>query len=232
MKKNIIFLTVTCAILLSLSACNPEKPTAPDSDVTSITTSTVSTAAETTTTPAEEELKLNQDLISDYGLNYAEIKEKRGGLIDVFTAGGGVVYVFEDGYGDYGWSEIEIADWENAYLIQSNKHEDKNLEDMPLPKPTAPCKYISDVDVEKLFVGIELPATISDIKKLSELKYSGFEIGGLSGNYTAVFSYEDDIKIVIGTNHVTKDKGDDIVEDDILIDKDAHITLFDNNKDN
>lgn len=232
MKSKIISLAVAGVFLLSLSAC--DSPTGNPSSEQQSTTTTQSTMAETTTTTIEDEVpKLNLDSISDYGLTYTEIEEKRGKLIDVDTSGGGMYYVFENGYGNYEWGMHDIDNIDAISNIREDENGNRNLDDVPLPMPDVACKHISYIPIERLLLGIKFPATISDIKRISELKYHGFGIEGPNSDYILGFSYEDNIRVSIGTNHIKLGSSPDTIdEEDILIDKDAYVVMFDYNKDN
>lgn len=228
MKSKIIFLAVAGTFLFALSACDSTTGN-PSSEQS--TTTTQSTMAETTTTTAEDEHKLNLDVISDYGLTYSEIEEKRGKLIDVDTSGGGVYYIFENGYGNYEWGMHDIDNIDAISNIKPDENGNMNLDNVPLPMPDVACKHIDDISIERLLLGIEFPATISDMKEFTELKYHGFDVGGMKSDYVLEFSYEDNIKILIRTDHINQDNNTDDTEDNILIDKDASVVMFDHNKD-
>jgi len=52
-------------------------------------------------TPSPEKLDLNQDLVTDIGLTFEEMKAKHGDVVDYQVLNGGAHYKFENGYGFY-----------------------------------------------------------------------------------------------------------------------------------
>ena len=119
MKRNLLknlsltfALTLTLAFILSLAGCNntdltddstpATESTAPDTtDVSSSDATDEPASSDTTEDPEPEKLDLNQDLVSDIGLTFEEMKEKHGEVVDYQVLNGGSHYKFENGYGFY-----------------------------------------------------------------------------------------------------------------------------------
>jgi len=162
------------------------------------TTPTVSETESQIETSSESvgEKKLNLDLLSDIGLTYEEIREKRGVQLWAFVESGGVIYGFEHGYGGYGWGFDDLdygrellsgesfpLPWsdENGYLIN---------EKAPLPKNQIKCGFMWYVQAKDLFIGLDQPATTSEIEEIYSVEHFKPEDAEIYG-YGTNFTYED-----------------------------------------
>ncbi len=99
-SKRILTSALALGMCIGMTACGEDKTTdETTTETTAVTTTASETAAETTvetTAPETEEEKIgiNQDLVSEYGLTFAEIKAKHGNIIDIATPYGGWFFKF------------------------------------------------------------------------------------------------------------------------------------------
>ena len=84
MKTRLISAILACIMIVSLTACANEGPGKTPDESTKDTTeaqTTENVTTEETTEPAAE-LAFNDDLLSDIGLTYPQLVEKRGEKVD------------------------------------------------------------------------------------------------------------------------------------------------------
>ena len=180
MKTKLISMLLAGIMLVSLAACandndkpgsTPEESTKETDVQTTENVTTEDTTEEDSTEPTAE-LAFNEDLLSDIGLTYSELVEKRGEKVDAnFITkidGGGLEYTFEHGQGVYAWGyddldyerEIEPGEAIPFSEIDTNVH---------LPKSEAPCRFIL-TEAKDLFVNASFPMNVSDIKNIDGIE--------------------------------------------------------------
>ena len=181
MKTKLISMLLACIMLASLTACaddndkpgsTPEESTKEtDVQTTEDVTTEENTTEEDTTEPTAE-LAFNKDLLSDIGLTYSELVNKRGekARANFITKidGGGLEYTFEHGQGVYAWGyddldygrEIMSGEAVPFSEIDANVH---------LPKSDAPCRFIL-TEAKDLFLNASFPMNVSDIKNIDGIE--------------------------------------------------------------
>ena len=181
MKTRLISAILACIMIVSLTACANEGPGKTPDESTKDTTeaqTTENVTTEETTEPAAE-LAFNEDLLSDLGMTYPNIANKRGELIDFGMPSGGVAYIFENGFG-YIWGTDDI-DWDPEL---------KNGDPYPVP-PQVECSAIITSSADNLFLGLTDSLHISDIEEIYGISHIETGESGEFGNFCSVFSYED-----------------------------------------
>ncbi len=229
MKTKLISMLLACIMLMSLAACandtdkpgsTPEESTKEtDVQTTENDTTEEDTTEENTTEPTAE-LAFNEDLLSDIGLTYSELVEKRGEKVDaVRVSGGGIGFYFKNGYsGSYAW-DIGDLDYgreltrEDGYPIPKDENGRLIAEKVQLPKQDIPCLSISWIDAKDVFCNTSFPFDITDIEKIEGVKDCIYAQEGLYLNYCSGFSYND-FRFII--EHNDKEK----------IDSDAKIDVY------
>ncbi len=180
-------------IPLDLSSANIS-----NSMVVDITTTSIP-VTKTTTEPVIEK-KLNVDLISDIGLTYSQLQERYGKLMFAFNKSGGKFYWFENGSGSYGWSgEGHSIDYEGEGLLPDEIFSllwfegDGYLkkEAVLLPKSKSKCVEIVDLQATDIFIGLEQPATLSEIEESYNIEFEEVysNIDEESGKYMGPITY-------------------------------------------
>ena len=125
-----------------------------------------------------ENFKINEDLISELGMTHLQLTEKYGESKGAYN-----VYVFENGYGGYGWKS-----YDGVYF-----------EDM---KTAGGCNMIDGINMGELFLGLTYPISFDELAN----KY-GFCIVSVDNEitmderYWAELSYPkyDDISFIFAT---------------------------------
>ena len=189
MKRFVLLLMVLAMSAGILCSCDFRKPSpATSSEAGSSEESGESSLPETNSSGAVA-LQLNTDVFSDIGLTYAQIKAKRGNLIEVSGYEGGISYIFENGYGYYCWAyedleSSELPTDENGNIIN---------DEAPLPKETVKCFFIGRVKISTLFLGGSESINVSEIGRIENINYGGVhDAAGYDGwQYTVSFSYHD-----------------------------------------
>lgn len=198
MKTKWISAILACIMIVSLTACANEGPGKTPDESTKDTTeaqTTENVTTEETTEPAAE-LAFNEDLLSDLGMTYPNIANKRGELIDFGMPSGGVAYIFENGFG-YIWGTDDI-DWDpelkngDPYPVPP-KDENGNYDfsNFSLPNPQVECSAIITSSADNLFLGLTDSLHISDIEEIYGISHIETGESGEFGNFCSVFSYED-----------------------------------------
>jgi len=201
MKKSL------CAILILLIALlygcsNVNISETPESEQPTIESQTTETLQDQSLVLPTAEI--NTDLLSDIGLTYSQIREKRGKLIEAGTAQGGIYYVFENGYGQYFWN-MELLDWGRelatgeAFPIPRDEEGNIIPESAPLPKEGTVCNYMDYVVVSSLFSGTALPVKLSALKKFFGIGAEVASSGEIFDNFYWTTILFDDITISLGT---------------------------------
>ena len=179
--KKLLTLLLTLTILAgTLGACKP----ADNNPVTS-------SSDPGTSKPEQPEMKLNLDLLSDLGLTYDELREKRGEVTKAVVLPGGVGYIFEKGYGSYAWGTGDIS-WD--FPTPRDKNGNFILDELPPPKEQIQIGGIWHVQAKDLFLGLSQSVGASEIGKMYNLKieyesvdeediYEGFYSYSFSCNY-------------------------------------------------
>lgn len=229
MKTKLISMLLACIMLVSFAACaddtnkpgsTPEESTKEtDVQTTENDTTEENTTEEDTTEPTVK-LAFNEDLLSDIGLTYSELVEKRGEKVNaVQVAGGGIGFYFKNGYsGSYDWG-IGDLDYgreltrEDGYPIPKDENGRLIAEKVQLPKQDIPCSGISWIDAKDVFRNTSFPFDITDIENIEEVKNCSYADEGLYLNYCSGFSYNE-LRFII--DHNDKEK----------IDSDAKITVY------
>lgn len=218
MKKVILLILLLTVVTSTFSACGDTPATESSSEsatnkVVAITTTTSEKKSETSslstetesvaeTTPSVPETqgktettpepvsekKMNLNLLSDIGLTYGEISAKRGKLTSAYFEGGGIIYVFENGYGGYSWSDI---DYEGVnYPIPTDENNVMAGDVSPLPKSQAKCGGMWYVQAKDIFLGLDQSVTAAEIEKMYNVEHYKSEDAAPYG-YGTNFIYED-----------------------------------------
>ena len=151
-------------------------------------------------TEPEEPLGLNQDLIADYGASYSQIRAKRGEMLNHGTAGGGVYYIFENGYGQYFWPDTFLFD----KTLSAPLYDENGDAIFVCPKDQLKCLHIKRLKAKDLFNKEFDTLDISEIKNVEGLEYCWTEkdeLGAMSYDYTTGFNYGE---MSIGISHNDK----------------------------
>lgn len=171
MKTKWISAILACIMIVSLTACANEGPGKTPDESTKDTTeaqTTENVTTEETTEPAAE-LAFNEDLLSDIGLTYPQLVEKRGEKVDA-VGGEGVDFYFENGYGAYSWG-YEDLDYgreltqEEGYPVPRDENHNIIAEEVQLPKEDLACNYIS-TKAKDLFPNATFSLKLSDIENI------------------------------------------------------------------
>ena len=184
MKTRLISAILACIMIVSLTACANEGPGKTPDESTKDTTeaqTTENVTTEETTEPAAA-LAFNSEVLSDLGMTYPNIANKRGELIDFGMPSGGVAYIFENGFG-YIWGTDDI-DWDPEL---------KNGDPYPVPPkdPQVECSAIITSSADNLFLGLTDSLHISEMEEIYGISHIETGESGEFGNFCSVFSYQD-----------------------------------------
>lgn len=222
MKTRLISAILACIMIVSLTACANEGPGKTPDESTKDTTeaqTTENVTTEETTEPAAE-LAFNEDLLSDIGLTYPQLVEKRGEKVD--TVGGeGVDFYFENGYGAYSWGYEDLdygreLAYGESFPIPRDENNQFIPEKIPTPKQDIPCWNISQIDAKDFFLNASFPFNISNIENIKGVEDCSYADEGLFYNYynyCSGFSYNG-LRIIIDHN------------DKEQLEADARITVY------
>ncbi len=173
MKTRLISLLLSGVLLASLGACAKDDSGAERDETTeALTTETTTTQEETTETTAS--LAFNEDLLSDIGLTYPQLVEKRGKKVDA-AGREGVDFYFENGYGAYSWG-YEDLDYgreltqEEGYPVPRDENYNIIAEEVQLPKSDIACRTINKIKAKDLFSNAAFPLDVSDIKNIGGIQ--------------------------------------------------------------
>ena len=180
MKTRLISAILACIMIVSLTACANEGPGKNPDESTKDTTeaqTTENVTTEETTEPAAE-LAFNEDLLSDIGLTYPQLVEKRGErkVTELITVeGGSIGYFFENGYGAYIWGLYEIdygreLEEGEGYPIPRDENGRIIAEELQLPKSDIACRTIHKIKAKDLFSNAAFPLDVSDIKNIEGIQ--------------------------------------------------------------
>ena len=214
MKTKLISIILACIMLVTLAACaneNDKSGSTPEStketDVQTTEDITTEDTTEEDTTEPTAELTLNEDLLSDIGLTYSELVNKRGEKVDA-KGTGGVDFYFKNGYGAYAWG-YEDLDYgreltrEDGYPIPKDENGHLIAEEVQLPKQDVPCWNISQIDAKDVFRNTSFPFDITDIENIEGVKDCSYAQEGLYLNYCSGFSYNE-LEFIIDHNDKEK----------------------------
>ena len=192
-SKRILTSALALGLCIGMTACGEDKiADETTAETTAVTTTTPETTSETTvetTAPETEEEKIgiNQDLVSEYGLTFAEIKAKHGNIIDIATPYGGWFFKFETGYGWYSFYGDYDYDNQNWKPIEGT---DKSA---PLPKDNYICIWIDGIDITDFLVGDFDTISVKELENIDgmHLDSNGESYMDFSDKYVATFSYDE-----------------------------------------
>lgn len=194
MKTRLISLLLSGVLLASLGACAKDDSGAERDETTeALTTETTTTQEETTETTAS--LAFNEDLLSDIGLTYPQLVEKRGEKVDVAGFGGGVGYYFENGYGAYIWGfedldyGRELEPGEGYPLPRDEIGNIVNDDFFPLPNSDICCYDIIFIQAKDLFVNMTFPINTSDIKNINGVETLRTAEDGIASSFSYATSF-------------------------------------------
>jgi hypothetical protein len=188
MRKTVFLLGTAFVIFAAACSENGANPANEQSVTTADTASSTAAApisepetaafSESPTTSAEPPTAplaagLNEDVLSDLGLTFAELRERRGEVVGITPDGGGYYYIFENGHGWYACSDdyIDFLDEPWGDIVPLGFcFEDIQL---PLPQDDAVCRNITGIPVGTMFADLALPATVADIEEQFQLTYAG-----------------------------------------------------------
>ena len=189
--KKLISVFVLAAMLVGLAACKDiggEKPVSSSvqgGNAIDKTDTVNSKGDETSFSKADEEQKLNLDLLSDLGKTYAEIMKKYGKPTKAFYKNGGPTFVFKGEYGFgfssyYGYNEIPTDDDGNWIL-----------EHVPIPPDSEKSVNIQIEKVERFLLGLKRDTKNSDIEKIYGVKLAESGYDWDIKSYGSSFSFKD-----------------------------------------
>ena len=192
-SKRILTSALALGLCIGMTACGEDKiADETTAETTAVTTTTPETTSETTveTTAPEteaEKLKLNADLISEYGQTFAEISAKHGKIIEYQILKGGASYRFETGYG---WYFLYNTDYLNPSVWGTIEETGERI---PLPDDDFRCIDLDHVAASDLFEGDFEYYTYDEIAAIDgiTIKYDDVS-GGLNGDegYELHFRYD------------------------------------------
>jgi hypothetical protein len=166
--------------------------------------------AEATAPPVTTEptgVNLNFDLLNDLGSTFAEIQERRGELTKANFAvdRGAVQFKFENSPWVYRWyisyeqfdheklSWIKDGEGQNIYFLL-----DKNA---PISPNIEKCDEIMQIPLSEMFLGLNLPASVSDIVEKHQIVHLYTWYDTFHGHkFESSFLHEDKIIIVSAIN--------------------------------
>jgi len=215
MKTKLISMLLACIMLVSLAACandndkpgsTPEESTKETDVQTTEDITTEDTTVEDTTEPTAE-LAFNEDLLSDIGLTYSELVNKRGEKVDV-KGTDGVEFYFKNGYGAYAWGYEDLdygreLAYGEGFPVPRDENHNIIAEEVQLPKQDVPCWNISQLDAKVVFCNASFPFDITDIENIEGVKDCNYAQEGLYLNYCSGFSYNE-FKFIIDHNDKEK----------------------------
>ncbi len=202
MKTRLISAILACIMLVSLAACVNDKPGKTPDESTAETTEAQTTENVTTEETTEETtepaaaLALNSEVLSDLGMTYPEIAEKRGELIDFGMPSGGMAYIFENGFGyiwspdDINWNP-ELKDGDPYPVPPKDENGNYDFSKFSLPNPQVKCYAMITSSADKLFLGLTDSLHISEFEKINGISHIETGESGEYGNYCSVFTYQD-----------------------------------------
>ena len=202
MKTRRISAILACIMLVSLTACANDGPSKTPDESTAQTTEAQTTENVTTEEITEEAaesaaaLTLNEDLLSDIGLTYPEIAQKRGELIGFGMPSGGMAYEFENGFG-YIWSpddiewNPELKDGDPYPVPPKDENGNYDFSNFSLPNPQVECSAIITSSADNLFLGLTDSLHISEIEEIYSISHIKTGESGEFGNFCSAFTYED-----------------------------------------
>jgi hypothetical protein len=180
---------------------NPAQPTEYD------TTESTTTQTEETTQPTEHDdtsdtPQINADLLADLWLSFAEIRERRGEVVGIAPCSGGFRYVFENGYGEYAWSDmcVDFVDepWGSIVPIGNWCVDTVTQSPLMVVREESICGIIYGIPMSAVFVDLDFPVTVCDIEEFFSLSHvESFLCRDTVGYFSSQFSYESmDIRIL------------------------------------
>jgi hypothetical protein len=176
----------------------PSEPTEPTVDVQATGTA----APVVTAAPSEvQEMRINTELLGDLGLTFEQIRERMGGLTKVTRYQSAMVYAFENNPWHYLWAGNDGSWWEefeNASFVADSGYVIN--EHTPVPPEDEKCLLIFDVPIREMFIGIELPATVSDIEEKYQITHFESHQGQYASPFYSLFLYNDKFVNIITNN--------------------------------
>lgn len=186
MKTRLISLLLSGVLLASLGACAKDDSGAERDETTeALTTETTTTQEETTETTAS--LAFNEDLLSDIGLTYPQLVEKRGKKVDA-AGREGVDFYFENGYGAYSWG-YEDLDYgreltqEEGYPVPRDENYNIIAEEVQLPKSDIACRAITKIKAKDILSNVSFPLNAADIAGIDGVMDVRTGKDGISSSY-------------------------------------------------
>ena len=193
--------------LTDITAETPTEPTEPTED----TTVEPYRPGDTTKPPEKQKIKLNTDLLDEFGMTFGELEKKYGEAVEIGNPGqgGGIWCEFENNYRRYVWYigleedfQTKPFNGRTMELQEDGTFAYVTPEFALLPQDDLANQGIINVRVEDLF-SITSSIDISELEKISELKYLDFidisEYGHYGRDYILEYLYGD-IKISVLTN--------------------------------
>ena len=189
--ERILTSALALGLCIGMTACGEDKTademTAETTAITTAPETTAETTIETTAPETEEEkLKLNADLISEYGQTFAEISAKHGKIIEYQILEGGANYRFETGYGWYFFYGTDYTYPSSWGTIEETGRK------IPLPDDNFRCIDIDRVSASDLFEGDFEYYTYDEIAAIDGITITYDDVsGGLYGDegYELHFRY-------------------------------------------
>ncbi len=194
MKTRLISAILACILLVSLVACANEGPGKTPDETTKETTEALTTETTTTqeeTTESTASLAFNEDLLSDIGLTYPQLVEKRGErkVTELITVeGGSIGYFFENGYGAYIWGLYEIdygreLEEGEGYPIPRDENHNIIAEEVQLPKSDIACRAITKIKAKDILSNVSFPLNAADIAGIDGVMDVRTGKDGISSSY-------------------------------------------------
>ena len=156
------------ADFLPITRPAPVESESTPSDVTDpAPTEETAPAPETDSAPDDIVPTLNRDVLDEYKMTYGELKEKHGKLVDYTSPEGGNFYIFENGYGSYGF-DLPYNDLSWMQTDPESGVVYMTIDDGEL------CRWIY-FTADKLFTESFETLTVDNISKIEGLTYLGTE---------------------------------------------------------
>jgi hypothetical protein len=144
-------------------------------------------------------------------LTFGELQNKYGGVVDRRNHSGAFHFKFENSVSYYTWETDGIL----------NQIPDFDFEN-PIPPLNNKMSAISDISIDEIFIGLELPATISDIVEKYETVHESSDYCLVQELFFTMFVY-DDILIRVATH-----MDSNTLYEYLLFDEDSPILIWRN----
>ncbi|MCI8332124.1 MAG: hypothetical protein HFE78_04805 [Clostridiales bacterium] len=208
MKKRLQSILLSILLLTLLSGCadknNQTENSEPGACPSSETQTEAPTEAQMKIPYTPIELTLNTDVLNDVGSTLTELTEKYGRISEYSNRHGGVSLKFENGQGKCFLFYIDDAinqeppyqpyhklyESEAPYLQFDGTQHDENGRFVALPKESAACIGVEDLNAKKIFVDAPDIITIYDIQNIEGIENFKLIRNDRFLTYNTIFEYK------------------------------------------